>query len=97
MSMPRRGSRPITVDSTMYRWRIRRKETDSQRLQESNLTVSIEPVADKSITTLIVDTAELRGLASITPGLVEGYVRLALDQGWRPLQKGKPFILVATG
>jgi len=31
-----------------------------------------------------------------TPAGVETYIRLALAKGWKPTEKGKPFVLVAA-
>ncbi|MFT5447864.1 MAG: hypothetical protein ACI9DC_003043 [Gammaproteobacteria bacterium] len=42
MALPKRGSRKITVDGTDYRWAIRRKPSDGQAIEDSNLTASVE-------------------------------------------------------
>ena len=105
MAMPKKGSRSIVVDEVPYRWRLG-GGSQAVRHGESNLSVSVEPVADNgNITLLFVDTSvawdecEMTGLnrhkSSITPAVIEAYIRLAFKQGWKPTEKGKPFLLVA--
>jgi hypothetical protein len=102
MAMPKKGSRTIVVDGATYRWRIRGRITVAQTEGEGNLMVAVEEVADTGVSTLLVDTSVPREWFSfsgyqtpITPAAVQTYIRLALQQGWKPTQKGKPFVLVA--
>jgi hypothetical protein len=43
MTLPRKGSRLITVDGTVYRWAVRPKPTYSQGLG-ATMTFAVEPV-----------------------------------------------------
>jgi hypothetical protein len=102
MAMAKKGSRVLLVDDVPYRWRIRGRETAAQASGETNLSVAIEAVVDGDICTLVVDPSVARpsktseeDAVSVTPAVVEAYVRLALKKGWKPTQKGKPFLLVA--
>lgn len=101
MAMAKKGSRNITVDEVPYRWRIRDRPTYSQQLGDTNLLVAVETITDGDLCTLLVDTSAFRPgndnypRVSVTPAVVEAYIRLALSQGWKPGEKGKSFILVA--
>ena len=102
MAMYKKGARKISVDGVLYRWRIRGRPTYAQRVGESNLSVAVEPVVEQgSVTTLVVDAAVLhpsasieKTTASVTPATIAAYIRQALKQGWKPLQKGAAFTLV---
>lgn len=106
MAMPKKGSRNIVVDGAACRWRIRGRPSYSQEMGWSNLSVAIEPATEDGtdVTRLVVDTSAPRPdadavgtdeIVSVTPAVVEAYIRLALKQGWNPVAKGKPFVLVA--
>lgn len=96
MAMPRKGARAITVDGAPFRWKIRGRATGAQTLGEANLGVGIEAVTNESgVSTLVVDTSAVRGTASVTPAVVEAYIRQAMAKGWKPTPSGKPFVLVA--
>ncbi|MBC8139339.1 MAG: hypothetical protein H8F28_25975 [Fibrella sp.] len=104
MAMPKKGSRSIVVDDVLYRWRTRGE-------REYNMTVAVEPVTDGGMSSLIVDTSVMAPTnsppddkdgkwfgaytISVTPAVVEAYIRQAMNKGWKPTEKGKPFILVA--
>lgn len=101
MAMMKKGSRAMVVDGVAYRWGIRRSETAAQAAGDTNLTVVVEPIVEgKGVyCPLIVDTSTPRpepgAPAFVTPAVVEAYIRLALKNGWKPTEKGKPFVLVA--
>lgn len=98
MAMPKKGARKIVVDNVAYRWRIR-----SEGSGEHNVTVVVEEVTDSgSVCTLVVDTSVpyvdywLTGefQTVIAPAAIAKYIRMGLEKGWKPLQKGKPFVMV---
>ncbi|MEU6430197.1 hypothetical protein ABZ860_30265 [Microbispora sp. NPDC046973] len=102
MAIPRKGSRPITVDGVVYRWRIRRKPTYHQGNGWSPLTFAVQP-AEEPWRVLLVSLPFLRPDAwlgertmSVRPALVAAVIRLALRRGWDPHQAGPAFDLDVT-
>jgi hypothetical protein len=90
MTMPRKGSRLITVDGTTYRWAVRPKPTYCQGLDWGPLTFAVEQ-ADTPGQVLSVATRSPRldnwlSLPGkpVTPRIVEQSVRTALATGWEP-------------
>lgn len=59
MTMPRKGSRLITVDAVTYRWLVRRRPTLSQACGWRPLTFAVE-LAESPCGTLTVETASPR-------------------------------------
>jgi hypothetical protein len=103
MAIPRKGSRLITVDGTLYRWTVRPKPTYSAALAWTPLTFAVEQ-ADAPGQILLVSTASPRldnwlGLpgAPVTPRLVEHGVRTAIATGWLPSRSGSAFRLSLNG
>lgn len=101
MAMPKKGSRSIVVDDTPYRWRLR-SENDCRK----SMIIAVEPVTESGdVSVLTVDTSApspspvggspYNEEVSVTPAVVEAYIRLALTKGWKPGERGKPFVLVA--
>lgn len=94
MTMPRKGSRRITVDGTDYRWRLRGRPTYDQGLAASPATYAVEH-AERPGTTLVVATdqphasnwVELKA-KPVRPADVGAAVRLALRHGWNPTASG---------
>ena len=99
MTNPRKGSRPLVVDGTPYRWSVRARPTHSQGICQSPLTFAV--VNDQSPgSTLVVTLDAMRPDnwlqqpgASVTPKLVERAIRKALSEGWRAEQCGGAFAL----
>ncbi|WIM97091.1 hypothetical protein ACTOB_000585 [Actinoplanes oblitus] len=98
MALPRKGSRLITVDDTVYRWSIRPRPTYSQGLVWWSLTFAVE-IADSPRQVLSVRTSLPRldnwlGLRSkpVTPRMVERTIRAALAAGWKPQTPGRTFV-----
>jgi hypothetical protein len=98
MAMPKKGSRSIIIDGVPYRWQVR------GRVYNKDGVVCIEPVTDDgNICKLLVDTSApfpngcpcCEQYPAITPSTVEQYVRVALQLGWQPIRKDKPFVYVA--
>ncbi|MGW0436548.1 hypothetical protein ACWDV4_28870 [Micromonospora sp. NPDC003197] len=90
MAIPKKGSRLISVDGIIYRWRIRPKPTYSQGVAETALTYAVELEQDPG-SVLVVTTDSPRPdnwmMASgkaVRPAEVVDSIRVALRQGWRP-------------
>lgn len=99
MSLVRKGSRLITVNGVVYRWRIRRKPTYSQGIAETPLTFAVEH-ADMPGAPLVVQTVHNHPgnwmgapAAATRPADVEAAIRAALRQGWQPALRGPVFHL----
>lgn len=97
MAMPKKGSRNIIVDGVAYRWKAR------GTFYDSNGIVCIEPVThDGNICKLLLNTSApfpngcpyCEQHPAVTPSTVEQYVRFALQRGWQPFHKDKPFVHV---
>jgi hypothetical protein len=96
-------SKLITIDGTVYRWRIRRNPTYGQECLGSPLTFAVE-LADARGTVLAVTVPDVSHPASLVagsslivrPALVAAVIRAALGQGWEPAAPGAPFRLSLT-
>ncbi len=82
MTLPRKHSRPITVDGLRYRWMIRAR---GDRLR---LTVELESGAGRPITTCF------REGGAITPAQVRVFIEYARERGWQPQTTRAPPKLV---
>jgi hypothetical protein len=100
-----RGSRLITVDGTVYRWRMRRNPTYTQECLGSPLTFAVELTGARG-TVLVVTVPDVSHPASLVadsslivrPALVAAVIRTALGHGWEPAAPGAPFRLsMASG
>ena len=87
MTLPRKGSRLITVDGTDYRWTIRHKSTYAQGLG-ATMTFAVE-LAEQPGATLVVDTGRPRpdnwlypAAEPVRPAEVAAGVRAALARGF---------------
>ena len=99
MTILRKGSRKIIVDSVDYRWRVRRRPTYSQSVADANLTVAID-LADSPKCTLVIDVNRPHPSAwlgsttiGVTPSEVASLIRKALADGWQPTVSGSPFLM----
>lgn len=99
MAMPRKGSRLITVDGTVYRWAVRAKPTYCQALGWRPLTFAVEH-AHTPGRTLSVETDSLRldnwlerPGTPVTPRIVGRSIRAAVAAGWHPDRSGSAFRL----
>jgi hypothetical protein len=102
MAMPKKGSRPIAVDGTVYRWQVRHKPTYSQGNSWAPLTFAVER-AEEPVSVLVVtlpcarpDNWSGERTITIRPVLVSGCIRRAIEQGWDSGQKGSRFTLTIT-
>ncbi|MFE0146234.1 hypothetical protein ACFWY5_03785 [Nonomuraea sp. NPDC059007] len=94
MAIPKKGSRLITVDGVVYRWRIRHKPTYDQGNGWSPMTFAVQ-LADAPAQVLVVSLPFHRPdswlgeeTATVRPALVAAVVARALHAGWRPDQNG---------
>ncbi|MEU4420459.1 hypothetical protein AB0F81_07505 [Actinoplanes sp. NPDC024001] len=99
MVLVKRGSRLITVDGAVYRWRVRRRPTFPQALAAAPLSFAVERAERRG--SVLVATMPGRlpddwiGSAAgpVVPSLVAAVVRRAREQGWRPDRPGPAFFL----
>jgi hypothetical protein len=89
MALTKKGSRLITVDGVVYRWRVRGRPTYAQALCQRPITLAVER-ADCEGSVLLVSMAQshpsnwLGGPAvPAIPSTVATVVRQALADGWR--------------
>ena len=101
MALTSKGSRSLIVDGIAYRWSVRRKPTYCQEMGWSNLSFAVE-AASGGLCTLHVITEAPRADSvatsanelpispsmAVTPVLMAHSIRLALQQGWQPQQRG---------
>jgi hypothetical protein len=97
VAMPKKGSRLITVDGAVFRWRVGHKPSFSPDKSASPLTFAVEQ-ADNPGSVLVVslpcarpDNWQGERTITIRPVLVAGCIRRALAQGWRSGQPGSTF------
>ena len=104
MALAVKGSRLITVDGTVYRWRMRRNPTYGQLCLGSPLTFAVE-LAGARGTVLAVTVPDVSHPASlvagssliIRPALVAAVIRTALGRRWESAASGTPFRLSLAG
>ncbi|MEU8621527.1 hypothetical protein [Streptomyces sp. NPDC048623] len=99
MTLVKKGSRRITVDGVMYRWRLRGRPTYTQGLVWSPLTYAVEH-AETPGTTLVIKTSRPhpsnwlgRQADPVLPSDVGDGIRTARANGWTPESPGSPFRL----
>ena len=100
MSIPKKGSRKISVDGHAYRWSIRKKPTYSQSISVGfDFTAAVE-LYDSPGATLVIsfpytrpDSWILPSNESITPSDIEKAIVMALNNGWTPAKAGRTFHL----
>ncbi len=100
MALAVKGSRLITVNGSVYRWRLRRKPSYNQACLGAPLTFAVE-LADASGSVLAVSVPDVshpgslvaRSSLIVRPALVAAVIQAALDRGWQPAVAGAPFRL----
>ncbi|GAB4586720.1 hypothetical protein Ntsu_45520 [Nocardia sp. IFM 10818] len=99
MTLTRKGSRRITVDGVVYRWRVRGRPTYDQGNCWSPCTYAVE-LAEGGGAVLVVKTDRPhpsnwagRAAEPVLPGEVAETIRVALERGWVPSGKGTGFRL----
>jgi len=102
MSLPKKGARTIVVDGQRFRWTVRPKPTYAQGNAWSAMTFAAESVENPGRTLHVElvrprpDNWMLEASAPITPTEVAGFIRKALDSGWKPSEPGSPFELAES-
>lgn len=98
--MPKKGSRLITVDGAVYRWRIRYRPTYCQGNGWTPLRFAVER-AEEPEGVLVVSLPFARPdnwlgerTIAVRPLLVAGCIRRALEKGWN--SGGPGFTLTVT-
>lgn len=104
MSIPKKGTRKITVDKEEYRWLIRRKATHSQSDYGTGcIHVAIEHT-EESGTTLLVYTDRkhpkdwsTNTVVSVTPSDITKWITQALKLDWEPKRQGPQLAVEIEG
>lgn len=104
MSIPKKGTRKITVGATDYRWLIRRKATYSQTDYGNGcMHVAIEH-AETPGTTLLIHTDRkhpkdwaTKEVIAVTPSDVSKWITQALELGWKPAEQGSQWTVEIAG
>lgn len=98
MSLPRKGSRTVTVGDHRYRWHVRRSPTDRQATAAAPMCVAIERIADEPGTVLLVDLRVSRPdnwtsphQTALKPATVRAIIAAALGAGWQPERPGAAY------
>lgn len=102
MAIPKKGSRLITVDGTIFRWRVRHKPTYCEGNAWSPLTFAAE-LAEEPGRVLLVslpaarpDNWMLEPSMAVRPSLVAECIRRAVERGWDYAQRGSAFALTVA-
>lgn len=100
MSIPKKGSRLISVAGQRYRWRVRNRPTYAQALIESGMVLAVEtatpPVGSVLVAQLALNHPSnwmLQPGGAVTPALVTQIIQQALSMGWEPHCPGDQFWL----
>lgn len=102
MALMHKGSRPITVDGIVYRWRVRNRPTYEQGRTHTPFLLAVEQATGVG-SKLVVELPQahpnnwLCGEAiAVLPSHVAQYIDQALAAGWQPEHPGYPFVLVVA-
>lgn len=102
MAITKKGSRRILVEGSAYRWAVRSRPTYAQALGQSPTSFAVE-LEGIGQTTLVVTLSTNRPDAwidstasTVTPSTVERAICAALRQGWRPSERGTPYVLALS-
>ncbi|MEU4228629.1 hypothetical protein AB0F17_30415 [Nonomuraea sp. NPDC026600] len=102
MAMPKRGSRLITVDGTVFRWRVSHKPTYRKGTGSSPLTFAVERAQEPGSILMVTlscarpDNWNGERTIVVRPVLVAGCVRRAVEQGWNSSRSGATFTLTVA-
>jgi hypothetical protein len=100
MSIPKKGSRLLSIAGQRYRWRVRNRPTYGQALLDSGLVLAVE-IATPLIGSVLIANLPLNHPSnwleqpggSVTPALVKQIIQHALTMGWQPHCPGEQFRL----
>ncbi|MGF1866588.1 hypothetical protein L4D15_15195 [Enterovibrio norvegicus] len=97
MTIPKKGSRKIVVESIEYRWTIRSKPTYNQSAFGNDMTATVE-LAESPMSVLSISFPWMRcdgwignPVIPVTPKDIESCIKGALSEGWKPEIKGGAF------
>jgi len=97
MSIPKKGSRKIVVDSVEYRWVIRSQPTYSQGAFGDDMTAAAE-LANSPGSVLSITFPWARGdnwigspKTPVKPSDIATCIKKALSEGWQPEIRGSAF------
>ncbi|MFI6918646.1 hypothetical protein ACIBIZ_01735 [Nonomuraea spiralis] len=102
MAIPRKGSRPITIDGVVFRWRVGHRPSRRGGDGPSPLTFVVERAEDPGCVLVVSlpcarpDNQWGSRTIAVRPLLVAACVRRALESGWRPSRPGPLFTLDLT-
>ncbi|MCR9172693.1 MAG: hypothetical protein NXI10_09390 [bacterium] len=95
MSLPKKGSRIIEIETGTYRWLIRKKPTYDQGLGWATMTVAIESVKEDEKSVLLVNTGIYHpdnwvkpNQTAVTPSVIRKMILAAINDGWEPGASG---------
>jgi hypothetical protein len=93
MALPTKGSRPIIVGDTVYRWAVSAHQGHLRLIVERRKDPGQRLVAwfhhhDSYVRDATGKWHRVAQLRSISPALVRASIALALEQGWLPDKKG---------
>ena len=103
MAMPKKGTRSITVDGVKYRWLLRKRPDYPPTLavvvvEQDGIGGSVAVLETPYLEFdpwLHLDRSQRPSptLETISPADVEGYIRTAMQAGWKPEAPGPAFTL----
>ena len=101
MTLPKKNSRPVEVDSVRLRYMVSVSRTGKSGLHPVNLTVQVENGQGRILKAhglftrdFWLDFPEIEDsdrYPALTPADVAAVVRLACANGWNPTEPGPPF------
>ncbi len=96
MAFPKKGTRKISVSGENFFWRIRKKVSHNER-HDDEIGIPIQHESEGTI--LIANVGYCRSgytkepISRITPSIIEGCIKLAMEKGWNFKEKGQSFVL----
>lgn len=100
MTIPKKGSRLITVNGVKYRWLIRKKATYSQVDYGIGFLHVAVDLNENPGTTLVIfsnhkhpNDFATEKIIAITPVIVSTWILEAINLGWQPNTKGRQFLV----
>jgi|GEM_PF-1242142 len=102
MTLPKKGTRSISINGVLYRWSVRRKPTYLQGIGQSHMSVAVEREDAPQQTLRIILPVPRRDNWLLLPGYVvkpsdiARWVPKALTEGWVPHMSGAAFDLVLS-
>ncbi len=98
VALPKKGTRTIECDGTLYAWLIRAKPTYCQAVSLTAMTVGIQEL-DRDTPKVLYVTLNISRpdnwisghQTQITPAVIRNIIRGALEEGWVPNSGGKAY------